>query len=186
VLGLALDLLTKVWSFKALLISMWRNEDGRIYTTSETYAMLPGWLHFSVTVNQGAVFGMGQGQRWLFVSVSVVALAFLSYLFATSRRTQRIYQVLLGMLLAGVLGNLYDRIRFGYVRDMIHSLPGWKWPGSWNLGGYPGERREVFPFIFNVADVLLCVGVGLMIVYSLFAPDPAKKKDASTEAAPAK
>jgi signal peptidase II len=55
------------------------------------------------------------------------------------------------MLLAGVLGNMFDRILFGYVRDMIHALP--RWP-------------KLFPWIFNVADSLLCVGVFLMIVYS--------------------
>jgi lipoprotein signal peptidase len=81
------------------------------------------------------------------------------------------------MLLAGVLGNMYDRIVFGYVRDMIHALPGWKWPGTWQvpLIGYPSPGREVFPYIFNVADILLCVGVGLMIIYSMFT-SPAKMK----------
>jgi len=55
-------------------------------------------------------------------------------------------------LLAGVLGNLYDRLMLGYVRDMIHALPMWK---------------NFFPYVFNVADTFLCTGVGLMIVYSL-------------------
>ena len=41
------------------------------------------------------------------------------------------------------------------------SLPGKTWPGS---------DREIFPWIFNVADSLLCVGVGLMLIYSFFAP----------------
>ena len=57
------------------------------------------------TINRGAVFGLGQGQKWLFLGVSVVAIAFLSYLFATSNR-QRFYQVILGMLLAGVRSRL--------------------------------------------------------------------------------
>ena len=55
------------------------------------------------------------------------------------------------MLLAGVLGNMFDRIRFGYVRDMIHALP--MWP-------------RFFPWVFNIADSLLCVGVTLMLLYS--------------------
>ena len=88
---------------------------------------IPGWLHFHCTANEGAVFGIGQGNRWLFVIVSVLAIAFLTYLFATSGR-QRFYQVVLGMLLAGVLGNMYDRIFHGFVRDMIWIFPQKRWP----------------------------------------------------------
>jgi signal peptidase II len=62
------------------------------------------------------------------------------------------------MLLAGVLGNLYDRLMLGYVRDMIHALP--RWP-------------NFFPWIFNVADSLLCVGVTLIILYNLVRPEKA-------------
>ena len=122
-----------------------------------TIQCIPGWIEFQYTSNHGAVFGIGQGQRTLFVSVSVAAILFIFYLFVTSGR-QRGYQIILGMLMAGVMGNLYDRVNYGYVRDMIHALP--RWP-------------NLFPWIFNVADTLLCVGVGLMIVYSFF-HDPAK------------
>jgi signal peptidase II len=179
-LGLALDLWTKSLAFSHLLISLTQLPNGTYQTESNVYKLIPGWLHFEVTVNQGAVFGIGQGQRWLFLAVSVAAIAFLSYLFAVSRR-QPLYQIILGMLLAGVLGNMYDRILFGYVRDMIHALPLWpnpliRWFPTW---------QYVFPWIFNVADSLLCVGVGLMLVYSLITPkhpvqDPVPVKSTST------
>ncbi len=136
--------------------------------THASSRFIPGWLHWEYTENHGAVFGSGQGLRWLFVTVSVMAIAFLLYLFSTSGR-QWIYQILLGILMAGVLGNLYDRLVHGYVRDMIHALPGWKWP-AWMVQALPEwqwKYQDVFPWIFNVADALLCVGVALMIVYSV-------------------
>ena len=133
-----------------------------------TVQFIPGWLHFEYTTNAGAVFGIGQGQRWLFVAVSIGAIAFLAYLFATSGR-RPVYQIILGMLLAGVLGNMYDRIRLGYVRDMIHALP--RWP-------------KFFPWIFNVADSLLCVGVFLMIVYSLWHGAQHERSERSTGVSP--
>src|SRR3954470_23955349 len=164
VLGLSADLWTKNYAFERLA----KYGLGARVVDSDVYHFIPGWLEFTVTTNQGAVFGLGAGQRFLFVTVSLAAIIFLVYLFAISGQ-QRFYQVILGMLLAGVLGNLYDRIVFGYVRDMIHALPAMHWPGTWTLWGteYPGQTRAVFPWIFNVADVLLCTGVGLMIVYSL-------------------
>lgn len=161
IIGYSVDQWTKVVAFDKLADGV-RVVDGRpVPNEHRTYVVVPGWLQFDVTANIGAVFGIGQGQRTLFVLVSIGAIAFIIYLFATSGR-QRLYQVILGMLLAGVLGNLYDRARFGYVRDMIHALP------DKYIFGHPA-----FPWIFNVADSLLCVGVALMILYSFF-HDPQK------------
>lgn len=168
-LGLGLDLATKVWAFRELLVDRVTRADGSVQVQSHTHPFIPGWLHFHVTANEGAVFGVGQGNRWLFVGVSALAIGFLLYLFATSAPGQRLYQVIVGMLLAGVLGNLYDRLVFGYVRDMIYMLPGHNWPG-WVARMVPSQewaKGPIFPWIFNVADALLCTGVGLMLVYSL-------------------
>jgi signal peptidase II len=139
IIGVALD----QWS-KVLAVQHLSGERPAVH-------FIPGWLHFTYTENGGAVFGLGQGRRWLFIIVSIGAIACLTYQFSTSGR-QRMYQFILGLLLAGVLGNMYDRIAFGYVRDMIHALP--RWP-------------NLFPWIFNVADSMLCVGVFLLIVYSM-------------------
>jgi signal peptidase II len=156
-IGFALDLWTKHLAVVHLK------------ATLATVRFIPGWLHWEYTENRGAVFGSGQGLRWLFVSVSVLAIGFLLYLFSTSDRRQRGYQVLLGILLAGVLGNLYDRLFLGYVRDMIHALPSIHWSALFGASDDPASwvNQPVFPWIFNVADTLLCVGVFLMIVYSL-------------------
>ena len=188
VVGLALDLWTKVWAFKALASGQ-TTSGGQVRVESSTYEFIPGWLHFHCTANEGAVFGIGQGNRWLFVLVSVLAIAFLTYLFATSGR-QRFYQVVLGMLLAGVLGNMYDRIFFGFVRDMIWILPHKHWP-AWITGPLPDwewTQNHIFPWIFNVADTLLCTGVGLMLVYSVFASHESKSnpQDKRADLSPAK
>jgi signal peptidase II len=192
-IGLAVDLWSKSYSWNALAIPGTLERDsfsGRLRVESETSRAIPEWLHFKVTLNEGAVFGLGQGNQVLFGIVSVLAIGFLTYLFITSG-TRRFYQFVLGMLLAGVLGNLYDRMVYRYVRDMIYALPGWQWPGEWVIPGinYPGPGREVFPWIFNIADTLLCVGVGLMILYSLFAHDAereAGKKDDEPAVQPAR
>ncbi len=130
------------------------------------WVAIPGWLQFEFLRNQGAVFGIAQGQRTWFLLISAAAVVFLTYLFINSQK-RPFYQIILGMLLAGVLGNMYDRVVLSSVRDMIHMLPGWHWPGGVRhvLRFLPDE---LFPYIFNVADSLLCVGVGLMMVYSFF------------------
>jgi signal peptidase II len=157
VIGLALDQWSKVQAFQRLCSGVELVGDRFYPIAPQQRTLIPGLIDLTAVTNQGAVFGVGQGKRTLFVVVSGAAILFIFYLFANSGR-QRIYQILLGMLLAGVLGNLYDRLKYSYVRDMIHGLPYWP---------------RLFPYIFNVADTLLCTGVGLMIVYSLFT-DPAK------------
>jgi signal peptidase II len=149
-IGVALDLWTKALAFSSP--TLWR----------EPYKFIPGWLEFEVVQNQGAVFGLGQGRRILFVTVSVGAILFLLYLFATSGK-KPVFQILLGMLLAGVLGNLYDRVTLGYVRDMIHIFPAWP---------------NLFRWVFNVADSLLSTGVTLMILYNIVSEQRQKKKEA--------
>lgn len=162
--GVGLDLWTKSVAFAKLApygLETLANGRVRVAPSNENlqeYAFIPRWLHFRAMANQGAVFGIGQGQRAVFIAVSVLAIAFIFYLFSTSGR-QKFYQFVLGLLLAGVLGNLYDRAMLGYVRDMIYIFPR-------RLLFHTG--REVFPWIFNVADTLLCVGVVLIFLYSLF------------------
>lgn len=175
VVGLAVDLWTKWWAFKELAIDISTDANGRVRVITGEYQFIPHWLHFEVTANQGAVFGLGQGQVKFFVAVSIFAIFLLTWLFATSGR-RWLPQVVLGMLLAGVLGNMYDRITVGYVRDMIHMLPGWPNP----LRGWFPDWQYVFPWIFNVADVMLCVGVGVTLILGLFHKrdeDPARSPE---------
>lgn len=189
VIGVSLDLWTKKLAFDRLAPEgVVRTSEGRVYVREphdlspdgrpaegpnlRVYRFIPLWLHFQPMANQGAVFGSLQGQRWLFVAVSIAAIIFILYLFATSGNA-RLYQFILGLLLAGVLGNLYDRLFLGYVRDMIYIFPSRKLLG-----------REVFPWIFNVADSLLCVGVFLIFVYSLRAA-PRERGQAPSEKLPA-
>lgn len=137
VLGLAADLWTKDWAFS------------RIRRSRE---VIPDVLSFQRSENSGALFGLGQNMTSLFVIASVVALLFVFYIFARSGRTQRSFHIGLGMVLAGALGNLYDRIfREGRVRDFI------------KIELQIGET-ELWPWVFNVADVLLVCGVILLMI----------------------
>jgi lipoprotein signal peptidase len=168
-IGLAVDLSTKVWAFGALVDDVvWNGSRVEVYAKPPV-VVIPKVLNFDAVANQGAVFGIGQGQRWLFITVSAGAIALLTYLLVQSGH-KRSYQVVLGALLAGVLGNMYDRTVFGFVRDMIHVFPGQRWPEFVRntLGFISYFKGQIFPWVFNVADMLLCVGVGISIVYSLF------------------
>ena len=147
-----------------------------ILRTQPSRTVLPGLLDFRLTTNTGAVFGIGSGGRPLFVLVSLLALGVVGWLFVHSPPRAWVYHAGLALVLAGALGNLYDRIRFQAVRDLLHMFPGVEMPFgfAWPFLSGPAAR-EVWPWIFNLADVWLLAGVGILLVHSLFAATAEQK-----------
>ncbi len=128
----------------------------------EPIVVVPRLLHLQLWLNEGAIFGIGQGKRWLFAAVSVAAVFIIWRVFARSGARQWAFHLALAGILAGALGNLHDRLRFAAVRDMLHLFPdihlpfGWSWPGT--------DQRGLYPWIFNFADMWLVGGVILLLL----------------------
>lgn len=198
---LALDLGLKVWSFENIANTPIRlelsekggpqvlipvKEDGvwRVVSTvgpmgeppriprHDPTVVIPNGLNLQLTLNTGAVFGTGQGGRPIFIIVSLIAVVVIVFLIYRSPPNALMYHLALAMILGGALGNLYDRVRFAAVRDMLHILPGVKLPFGLS---YPGGADEVWPWIFNPADVALVVGVLLVLVLSYLSDRKASK-----------
>ncbi|MFM9956829.1 MAG: signal peptidase II [Phycisphaerales bacterium] len=128
----------------------------------ESVTVIPGVLDFQLVLNAGAVFGAGQGKRWFFIGFTLVALSFAVVLLlrGTDRRDWLAHTAV-GMVVSGGLGNLYDRLFYGCVRDFIHPLPGIKLPFGIT---WPHGSDEVWPYISNVADAVLLIGIGVLMV----------------------
>ncbi|MGA1017800.1 MAG: signal peptidase II [Phycisphaerales bacterium] len=167
--GLSFDLWTKYWSFEnvapepvaltpGLLVE---NPDYRLPWHPGVEVVPPDLLDFHLVLNRGAVFGIGQHRRGVFIALTVVAVVAGLAVFAgwTDRRS-RLSHVAIGLVLAGGVGNLYDRFLYGAVRDFLHMLPRRHLP--FDLA-WPGGSTELFPWVFNVADVLLLAGMALLM-----------------------
>lgn len=207
--GIALDLWSKEWAFHALR------------QAGAPLVLIPHVLSFQLMFNPGALFGIGHGQTALFLVASVVALGLVLWMFAQSSPRQRALHVALGGVVAGALGNMYDRVyvqlvpypvpftaatryyeridegdttilreypyaatqnerrltgdlrqrlpeTLGYVRDFIKI--------NSTVGG-----RELWPWVFNVADMLLVGGVGILAIQLLRERRP--QKEAAAELA---
>jgi lipoprotein signal peptidase len=109
--------------------------------------------------------GLPAEQRRRVIIIGVVAALVLRIIFALA--VTQLLQIV-GLILAGGLGNLYDRMVYGAVRDFLHMLPGWELPNGWMWPG--NSTTDVFPWVFNVADVLLLAGMALFVITS-FAED---------------
>jgi signal peptidase II len=146
--GLALDLWTKKAVFGWL-------------KPHETFPVIDGFLRLIVAVNNGAAFNLFAGKPYFLAAVSITAMMGIFAAFIFSGNMQKLVHIALGLFAAGVCGNLYDRLfNNGSVRDFIDAYWGtYHWP------------------TFNVADSLLCVGVGLLIISTFLIEKPAQKHD---------
>jgi signal peptidase II len=109
--------------------------------------------------NKGAAWGILQGFGWLLSLLALVALTGIFLCRRTLQLETNYMQVVFGLLCAGIVGNLVDRLRLGYVIDFLDFLLGsYHWPA------------------FNVADSAIFCGVGLYLIYSWRNPDSQQKK----------
>ena len=111
---------------------------------------LPGFLQFTYVQNTGAAFSALQGMRWLFVGIFVVLTALLLWEYFKARLPFTTFERwCIAAIYGGGLGNVIDRVRLGYVVDMIET------------------QFIEFP-IFNVADCFITCGCILLIAHIIF------------------
>ena len=166
--GLAADLISKQLVFEGLLaeadlpnlVDRLRRAPGgddprRIIHHPELRAytqrpVCPG-VRLTLSINPGVVFGLAL-HRYVVAVATVVAVALVGFFFATARASDRWLHLPLAAILGGALGNLYDRL-FAEVR-----LPGME-PIRHHVRDFIDCSGLYYPYVFNVADVLLVVGV---------------------------
>lgn len=145
-----IDQITKAWAVRGL-----RFGDGK--------EIIPGFLSLAYTQNTGVAFSMFDGHgdtgRWILSAVAYIAARLVLYfLWKNPGSSDRILGALC-LLLAGIVGNMFDRVRLGFVVDFIDVKF-----GSWH---YP---------TFNVADAAICIGAGLLVLDIFFS----KRRQAAT------
>ena len=110
--------------------------------------------------NTGAAFSILPGAVWLFIPITIVALGMVVYFHRQFRHRGPWIHVILGTILAGSLGNLTDRVRWGYVVDFVSvGIGDLRWPA------------------FNVADPAVVGGIVLLVVYLTFFAEGARTPD---------
>lgn len=115
--------------------------------------LIPNWLNLTYVENKGAAFGMLNTKPMFFTIIASVFVIVMIYILFKNRNSfDSFYKFTLAIIIAGALGNLIDRLRYGYVVDFIFTP----------LGGLYD-----FP-VFNLADVYLSVSAVILAIYILF------------------
>lgn len=119
----------------------------------ESIALIPGFFNLTHVHNTGAAFSFlsqaGGWQRWFFAVLAIVVSVSLTLWMARLKKHEILLAVALALILGGAIGNLIDRLAYGYVIDFLDVYyQSWHWPA------------------FNVADSAICIGVALLVLES--------------------
>lgn len=143
VVVLAADQLTKVWAIAKLKPVV-------------LIEVIPSYFRLIYATNRGVAFSMfADGEfdaRWIFATISVIAAVFVSVYLLKSPPGKIRLSAALSLLLAGIVGNLIDRVRLGEVVDFL---------------GFHWQDKYSWP-IFNLADSAICIGAVLLALEMLF------------------
>ncbi len=122
----------------------------------ESVPVIPDIFHWTYILNQGAAFGMLEGSRWLFILIALAVSAGIWYFRGEIGKEPVMVRFGAALFTGGAVGNLIDRILRGAVIDFFDFRI---WP------------------IFNVADIAICIGVG-MILWKLITAELLERRNA--------
>ena len=122
----------------------------------ETKEFIPGFLSLTHLRNTGAAWSLLEGKMIFFYVITVIVSVVIIYLLIKNYKKSIWYSVGLSFVLAGAIGNFIDRVRLGYVVDMLQT----------DFMNFP---------IFNVADSTLVVGVICIFIYLMLDEKAAKE-----------
>lgn len=126
----------------------------------QSIPVIPEVFHLTFVRNVGAAFGLLPGYQPIFIVTSCVVLFTIAAYWRRARPTAWPIVVALGLIAGGALGNLYDRASLGKVTDIFDFA------------------AIDFP-VFNIADVAIVTGVGILIAWLLLVPEPENARGAS-------
>ena len=114
----------------------------------DTIRVIPNFFSIMYVRNTGAAFSIMENNRVLFIAIGIISIYLIWRFLIKDKDLNKYYVVIYSMLIAGIIGNMIDRIIYGYVIDYV----------SFNIIGYS------FP-IFNLADIFIVVSVIMLIIY---------------------
>ena len=114
------------------------------FIPGETLIVIPKVFHLTFVLNPGAAFGLMAGRTWIFVITALLVVGGVIYGQFRIPRREMLTRLAIGMIGGGALGNLYDRLVIGRVVDYLDF--------------------QIWPFVFNFADSMIVIGVGLFML----------------------
>lgn len=118
--------------------------------------LIPGLFSLTYVENRGAAFGMLANARWVFIILTIAIIILMIYVLLRYKPRSKLFNISVALIIGGGIGNLIDRIFYGYVVDFL--------------------SISFFPPVCNFADYCITVGAVLLAVYFIFFSEAFKKE----------
>ena len=119
-----------------------------LFNVNESVSVFGDFFELRYIQNDGAAFSSFAGKQAFLIAVSIIAIIGAAFFLRKMKSEGAMFKVALLCIIAGGIGNLIDRFILGYVTDML--------------------SFSIFPPVFNIADIAVCLGCGILIIYVLF------------------
>ena len=119
-----------------------------LFNVNESVSVFGDFFELRYIQNDGAAFSSFAGKQAFLIAVSIIAIIGAAFFLRKMKSEGAMFKVALLCIIAGGIGNLIDRLLLGYVTDML--------------------SFSIFPPVFNIADIAVCLGCGILIIYVLF------------------
>lgn len=113
----------------------------------ESFTIIQDFFAITLVTNTGAAFSILSSRTMFLIILSFIIIGIIYFFFIRNQNLNNFMQIIYGVLLGGIIGNLIDRLVYGYVIDYL----------DFNIFGYN------FP-VFNFADICIVISIGLIIV----------------------
>ncbi len=165
-----------VYSIILLLVFLSDQITKALYYGVYDKTVVDGFLSISYIENPGAAYGLGGDSKYgqpIFLALTIVFMLGILFFYFRSNRRHKLLHTALAFVVGGTLGNFVDRICFKFVRDFLE------------VRNFTGIKFfDFINFTCNVADIFLCVGAAMLMLYILFFDEEAlfRKKPSKKEA----
>ena len=119
-----------------------------LFSVNESLSVIGDFFELRYIQNDGAAFSSFAGKQAFLIAVSIIAIIGAAFFLRKMKSEGAMFKIALLCIIAGGIGNLIDRFILGYVPDML--------------------SFSIFPPVFNIADIAVCLGCGILIIYVLF------------------
>ncbi|MEL6344914.1 MAG: signal peptidase II [Myxococcota bacterium] len=147
-----IDQVTKIWVVNNIRYSV------------ESIDMIPGFLSIVHAQNRGAAFGIMQGQMWIFLVFTLVAMGVLGQMLWQLEAEERFQNVALAMIASGAIGNAIDRVHKQSVTDFIRVYTDNPQVSEWLITNFGTSEWPSF----NIADAAIVIGIVMFLIHFLF------------------
>lgn len=156
------NLKTNWWKYILVSVLIFADLLSKSLTDNKVFSVINGFFNFSSSHNYGAGFSILQGEQIFLIIITLLLIIGLVAFCLMYKNDSKLFALSSSFIFTGAIGNLIDRVFLGYVRDFI------------NL------QFMDFP-IFNFADIFVCVGVAMLVIYLIFFTKTDKEKEQARE-----